>query len=184
MNKIYFYFMNALIVSILTSLAVHASAQSSGELSCRSKAKEIAVQTYSSCMTEARNTQIEDLRRSYKEDLANLKNKYEQEMKKMGATNGGGKTASKKKSSAPTVKEMNASKPTKGIARSLPTKKASGGALPIHNVSDETKVVAVDASDYSSHPVEQEAASADRASSNGSGDIEIIDMPVVDDAAL
>ncbi len=47
------------------------------ELSCKTKAKDIAMKTYNNCMTEARNREIEDIRTNYKKELHALKSKYE-----------------------------------------------------------------------------------------------------------
>lgn len=49
----------------------------STELSCKAKAKDIAMKTYNNCMTEARNREIEDIRSNYKKELHALKSKYE-----------------------------------------------------------------------------------------------------------
>lgn len=153
MNCVYFF--------LITLFAVHAHAQNSAELTCRSQAKEIAVQTYSTCITQARNNQIDDIRKNYKEELAALKAKYDQELKKMGGV-AAEKTekSGKKKSSGLTLKEVSAQKPTKGIARKLPTKSGHGDALPIQNVTDGAKVVTANESSSDS-AVEKEAAQAD-----------------------
>lgn len=77
---------NNLAFSTLTLLAFSAQAQqsSSAEVTCRAQAKEIATQTYSSCMTEARNGQIDEIRREYQQQLEELKAKYDKELKKVG----------------------------------------------------------------------------------------------------
>lgn len=60
-----------------------ASAQGSFEMSCRTKAKELAAETYKGCMTDARQTQIEQIRKDYKEKLSELKSHYDKELKKL-----------------------------------------------------------------------------------------------------
>ena len=62
-----------------------AIAQASLELSCRVKAKELAAETYKGCMTEGRQSQIEQIRNDYKEKLSELKNHYDKELKKLGS---------------------------------------------------------------------------------------------------
>jgi hypothetical protein len=167
MNCVYFF--------VITLFAIHAHAASSAEMTCRSQAKEIAVQTYSSCITQARNTQIDDIRKNYKEELAALKSKYDQELKKMGgakaeaAAQKMSEKSGKKKGSALTLKEISAQKPTKGIAHKLPSKSGHQEAMPIQNVTDGAKVVTANDSSSDSS-VEKEAAQSDG--------IEVIEMPV------
>ncbi|MFZ3229144.1 MAG: hypothetical protein WA160_02980 [Pseudobdellovibrio sp.] len=60
-------------------------AQASFEVMCRNKAKEIAADTYKGCMTEQRQSQIEQIRKDYKEKLSNLKNHYDKELKKISS---------------------------------------------------------------------------------------------------
>ena len=69
---------------------VHAQNSSSAEFQCRSKAKEIAADTYKTCMTDVRQTQLEQIRKDYKEKLAELKSHYDKELKKMGTGLGTG----------------------------------------------------------------------------------------------
>ncbi len=62
-----------------------ASAQGSFEMSCRTKAKELAAETYKGCMTDARQTQIEQIRKDYKEKVSELKSHYDKELKKLSS---------------------------------------------------------------------------------------------------
>lgn len=144
----------------------NAFTQTSAELTCRAQAKEIAMQTYSSCITEARNNQVEEIRKNYQKELSDLKSKYDKELKKM---NGGKKTA--KRTAPPTVKEVQAvpaPRPVKGIAKELPGKApVSSEVAPVQTVSEGTKVVAVGSEEDSG--LEKEAAEADQ--------VEIIEMP-------
>jgi ribosomal protein L44E len=136
--------MKSILIIALTFFARSAYAESAAELTCKAQAKEIAVQTYSSCITESRNSQIEQIRKSYKEELANLKSKYDRELKKMGstatkATAPNKTTATKGKRSAPTVQEITetieAPKASKGIARQLPTRRVTR-ELPLKTVTE------------------------------------------------
>lgn len=70
------------IVFALSPFAALAQG-SSAELTCRAQAKEMAMQTYSNCMTTARNQQVEDIRKNYKKELQAVKQKYEGELKKL-----------------------------------------------------------------------------------------------------
>lgn len=53
------------------------------ETSCRIKAKEIAAETYRGCVSEQKNSQIEQIKKEYQTKLQILKNHYEAELKKM-----------------------------------------------------------------------------------------------------
>lgn len=145
--------------------SVSAISQTTAEVTCRAQAKEAAVQTYSSCITTARATQVEEIRKNYKDELAALKAKYDKELKKMGANSGG--SASKAPKSEPTtVIKSQAARPVKGIAKSLPTKSPVVTEVQeVNNASETEKVVAV-----GNDSIESEAAQADQT--------EIVEMPV------
>lgn len=61
-----------------------ARSEASYELSCRAKAKEIAAETYRTCVTENKSAEIDRLKKDYKERLRNLKDDYEVEVAKLG----------------------------------------------------------------------------------------------------
>lgn len=168
------------LVTVLFSANAFSQSQSS-EIMCRGQAKEIAMQTYTSCITEARNSQVDEVRKSYQKELANLKSKYDQELKRIG---GGSAAANKKnaKNAAPTptapvaaAKNLKAAKPVKGIAKELPAKNAeSSQTLPVQTVTEGTKVVAAAPAHEAPaldtvDPIETEAAQAE--------EVEIIEMP-------
>ena len=165
-------FLNNFAFSILTLFAVtaHAQQQSSMELTCRAKAKEIAAQTYSGCVTEARNTQIEQIRKDYQKQLADLKAKYDRELKKIG---GKGLTAAAK--STPVASSVSigaAPKPTKGIAKTLPTRKEMKPSIPaVQEVKEDQTVIVPEATTPS---VESEATQND---ANGDLKIELVPAP-------
>lgn len=161
------------VLSLFATSNVFAAAETSAEVMCRAKAKELAISTYSSCVTEARQAKVEEIRAGYQKDLANLKSKYDKELKKLA------NKAAKKEAVAPiTAKEIQlqaASKPVKGVAKQLPTKAASPAEVaPVQSVSEGTKVVAVGA-----EPAES-AADADLARESAAYDgdqIEYIQTP-------
>ncbi|MFS4460089.1 hypothetical protein [Bdellovibrio sp. HCB2-146] len=173
--------MKTILSFLITTLAAaNAFAQNSYEVMCRAKAKEIAIQTYSSCVTESRQAKVEEIRAGYQKDLAALKSKYDKELKKLSGKNTA--TAAPKKESAAagpvTVKETQAPRPTKGVAKQLPTRSATPEPAPAQSVSEGQKVVAVgpetpqESPEFSSDTaLEKEAAALD-------GDkIEYIEMP-------
>lgn len=138
MKTIFIFALSSLFASNLFA----APAESSVEVMCRAKAKELAINTYSSCVTEARQAKVEEIRAGYQKDLAALKSKYDKELKKLA-----NKTAKKDVVAPVTAKELQvqaASKPVKGVAKQLPTKAASPTEVaPVQSVSEGTKVVAV-----------------------------------------
>lgn len=132
----------------------NALTQTSAELTCRAQAKELAMQTYSTCITQARNQQVEKIRKNYKKELSDLKSKYDNELKKIG-----GKTLEK---------PSQAVAPTKSIPKTLPPKVVTSETVSIQDVPTKAKVVAVDTQE-SSVPANTEAEDADP--------VEIIEMP-------
>jgi len=82
-NKIY-----SIVLAIASLLCFNsASAQNpnsqSVEFMCKSKAKEIAAETYKNCVTEIKQSQVKSLRKEYEEKLSHLKKHYEKELKKI-----------------------------------------------------------------------------------------------------
>ncbi len=74
-------------------------ANSSFELTCRAKAKEVAADIYRNCVTENRNAEILKLKKDYQERLRSLKDEYEKEFDKLGVK----KSAKKPEDSAKLV---------------------------------------------------------------------------------
>ena len=72
-------------VALVFTISGIAEAQGSAELSCRTRAKELAAETYKGCMTDVRQTQIDQIRRDYKEKLNDLKSHYDKELKKLSS---------------------------------------------------------------------------------------------------
>lgn len=179
--------MNALINNIafftLTFFAfsAHAQQQSSMELTCRAKAKEIAAQTYSTCVTDARNTQIDQIRKDYQKQLTELKAKYDRELKKIG---GKGLTAAPAAAAKPAATPASAStgstpKATKGIAKTLPTRKEVKNPAPsVQEVQEEKAVVMP--SDSTTPGVESEPSQND---ANGDVKIELVPAPASSDVS-
>ncbi|HEY8272315.1 MAG TPA: hypothetical protein VIG33_15595 [Pseudobdellovibrionaceae bacterium] len=111
------------------------SQQLSSELTCRTKAKEIATQTYSGCVTEARNSQIDQIRKDYQKQLTELKAKYDKELKKVS---GKGLTA------VTTAATGSLPKAAKGVAKTLPTRKeVKNVAPPVSQIAQEDKTVTI-----------------------------------------
>ncbi|MEZ0392201.1 MAG: hypothetical protein ACAH59_08305 [Pseudobdellovibrionaceae bacterium] len=84
------------------------------EASCRIKAKEVAVETYRTCVTDEKNAQIEQIKKEYAEKLQNLKSHYEQELKKMNGTKA--KASAEEIESTPVEKKSSGAQIKKGSA--------------------------------------------------------------------
>jgi hypothetical protein len=162
------------VLSTFFASGLMAAETSSPEVVCRAKAKEIAIQTYSSYVTESRQAKVDEIRTGYQKDLAALKSKYDKELKKLV-----NKNAKKEALAVPvTAKELQvqaASKPVKGVAKQLPTKAASPTEVaPVQSVSEGTKVVAV-GTEAAESPVDADLA---RETAAHDGDqIDYIEMP-------
>lgn len=139
-------------------------AQTSAEVTCRAKAKEIAIQTYSSCVTEVRNSQVQNIRSDYQKELAELKQKYDQKIQKVAPSKKSGMTV---KATA----AVSSPRPVKGVAKDLPQRADTTAQTGTVSPADEMEVstVTVSATDAASS-IEKEAEEADQ--------LEIIDMPV------
>jgi predicted Zn-dependent protease len=75
------------ILLFMSSTSVFAQTQSpSFELSCRAKAKEIAAETYKSCVTQGRQAEVDKVRQEYQEKIKALKAQYERDLKQAAGT--------------------------------------------------------------------------------------------------
>ncbi|MBX3040794.1 MAG: hypothetical protein KF789_08830 [Bdellovibrionaceae bacterium] len=148
----YFAFIMMVLSVMLASMA--ARAQNEMELSCRSKAKETALEVYQGCMTESRALQIKAIRDGYRSEMATVKAKYEGMLKDMKgaetavkaapATATKPSTVTKTTSAAPVVatRAGRAEQPVAGIAKTLPAKQFDNGpALPVQNNTADLTVV-------------------------------------------
>jgi hypothetical protein len=125
---------NLVVFSTLTILSLDfARAEGTIEGSCRAQAKEVAVQTYQSCVNQARTQRIQEIRKEYQTKLSDLKSTYDQELKSL---------AGDKKSLAD-EKVTRKTKPLKGAARGqkLPEKLIPTKKLPIRQVEESNAVV-------------------------------------------
>ena len=121
------------------------------ELTCRSQAKDIAVQTYQSCITTARKQRVDEIRKEYQEKLTELKSHYDSELKKLApnssttsnpnssATSNSTALPAKNttKVSAKSKKSRGHNRESSGIAQTLPQKKFQNvQTLPVQSVSE------------------------------------------------
>lgn len=92
---------------------------------CKIQAKELAVQSYQSCVKENRNVKIEQIRKEYQEKLTELKSYYDSELKKLSPQSmTQAPVASKKKSNLKTKKYEGNGLPPKIIStKTLPANK-------------------------------------------------------------
>lgn len=64
------------------------------EVSCRAKAKEVAAETYRTCITENKQAHLQKIRSEYQQKLSDLKNHYDGELKKLKSGTASSVTAS------------------------------------------------------------------------------------------
>lgn len=98
----------ALILQSNSALAATAAAGGSIEFMCKAKAKEIAAETYSGCINDNKQAELERIRKEYQAELAKVKAKYNSELQGLKK----GKTKASAAASAPSaaLKDMPAKK--------------------------------------------------------------------------
>ena len=174
------YFMpyTILIVLSLSSFVLTANAQSSFELTCRNQAKEIAAETYKNCVTENRQTQVEDIRSEYQQKLSELKSHYDGELKKVSAGQNRTTTKSIKSAPTPTVISSAIVKKDKPVvlkrasgARELPEKKSVTSTVKTE-LMDFTKPDPITEMPVKKYEQKTETASG--------SDVEIVEIPVTE----
>ncbi len=129
---------------LLSSLGSASEGSPGFEIMCRNKAKEIAAETYKGCMTENRQTQLDQIRKEYKEELSNLKNQYDKKLKKLSG--GSRKNEEDTERSAPPMNNSQKEKEKDSVTTSTielrRTKvKASRTRLPNKKVATGTQVI-------------------------------------------
>lgn len=67
----------------ILSIANTSMAAGSFELMCRNRAKEIAAETYKNCVTENKQSQLKEIRKDYEAELAAVKARFENKLKKI-----------------------------------------------------------------------------------------------------
>ena len=72
-------------LSLVSALAFsqEMSLPAGADNQCRVQAKEIAIKTYQTCVTETRSAKIEQIRQEYQEKLAALKSEYDAQLKEL-----------------------------------------------------------------------------------------------------
>lgn len=131
-------------------------AQNSIELSCRSQAKELAVQTYQGCVTQARAQKIEEIRSEYQSKLTELKSYYDHELKSISSPNNSSDSVApavrgKKPEAAVSKanKKLKASSQKSGNSKKienqnrLPEKQVASKTLPVQQAPDSSSVAVV-----------------------------------------
>lgn len=148
----------AIMLASYLLAAQTARAQNDIELSCRAKAKEVAVDAYTGCVSEGRKARLNDIRSNYKAEVASVKAKYDQMLKDMAppgsTTSAPTKAAPVKKAKASSAaKPGRAEKPVTGVAKSLPAKQNDNGpALPMGYESDEQAVMTSESTEITPDP--------------------------------
>lgn len=128
-----------IVILALFLQPAQAEAQSSSEpaesidFMCRTKAKEIAAETYSTCVHDNKQAEIERIRQDYQAELAQIKAKYDSEIKGLTtrSTHSGVEnsntaptnSAPVQKKTVPINKGIKTVKPAKVEARAVKSKK-------------------------------------------------------------
>ncbi len=172
------FILGTMVFSLLFSKV--AFAQNSVEMSCRSKAKEIAAETYKGCMTEMRQSQIEQIRKDYKEKLTDLKSHYDNELKKLSSNQEGAPDS--------TVTTLKAKIENKKAELKRPKQRASGARLPQKKFSSQVLDFTRPANDSQNGTTDENIESRGQTSGQINGqitkdagnqdDIEVVDVGV------
>lgn len=120
----------ALVLSGSVALAQDFKSSNEIESSCRIKAKEIAANTYRTCVVDQKNSQIEQIKKEYQAKLRALKVHYEAELKKMA----GGRQSIDKKVLDETARGVEESTPEQESEKAVERPEA------INSESGETSV--------------------------------------------
>lgn len=164
----------AIVLTVNVFACLTAFAQSSYELSCRNKAKEIAAETYKNCVTEQRQSQIEQIRKDYKEKMAELKNHYDSELKKMSSGSAGTNSTSNKATLQKSTQNKGASKSMRASgARSLPKKTVKTEVIDLTTDSAESSQAFEQVSDESA----VQSHNRMNTPSETAQDLEIVELP-------
>jgi hypothetical protein len=83
-SKIIYQVIALLILFALSVKAIRTFASDNIDVMCRSKAKEIATQTYRTCVTENKTVQLDKLKKDFQSRMKNLKEEYEREVQRVG----------------------------------------------------------------------------------------------------
>jgi Skp family chaperone for outer membrane proteins len=157
----------ALILNLQFLIVFTAQAESSFELTCRVKAKELAAETYKNCVTEQRQSQLEQIRKDYKEELSNLKNRFDKKLKKIGS----------KSSNSSQTYQVEASQPAPQAVRSNRNQRSSGArSLPRKSVKTQMIDLTSPSSETTAEDIDQSQNSM-KSDSDSANDIEIVELP-------
>lgn len=133
----YSFIINASLISLFF-IPNYTVAENAIEAMCKGKAKEVAVETYKSCVTENKQAEISRIRKDYQQKLSELKEYYNKELKKLSGEKNQGTAQTTPLPTPSVVRKQAPEKPVVGIAKKLPTKQQDNGpALPVDNETQE-----------------------------------------------
>lgn len=130
------------------TFATISYSQETYDSECRIQAKEAAINTYQSCVKEARTQKIDEIRKEYQGKLAELKSYYDNELKKISPSKVSGDIQPNiSEETSPTInlkKKQKAGKKagsqTATTNKHLPPKKNSAVTLPVQQNSIQEPV--------------------------------------------
>ena len=156
------------------ALSQVALAEGTYEVTCRIKAKEIAAETYKGCMTENRQTQLEQIRKDYKDELARVKSNFDKKLQKLSGKNQSVETSGSAISQPAEV----AANATIEL-RKLKTR-GSGARMPLKKNRSGTQVIDLSrpVDGQINEPAEiTESARVEKRDRPESDDVEIVEIP-------
>lgn len=154
------YFFPLLMLALSLVLAEKAAHAAGGpiDVMCRNKAKELAVQTYQTCVTEERASRLTDLKSRYKARMSEVKDEFQRELNEINGKTpqatatepAKAPTAVKPAAKAKPVRAGRAEKPVTGVAKSLPAKQNDNGPALSMDAEPEVQTVVAAPSDDTS----------------------------------
>jgi hypothetical protein len=97
-------FFGLLLIGYLSLAAPTANQTQKIQFQCKTKAKELAQTTYTSCLNDAREIELDKVKQDYKEKLDKLKTYYDRKIKSLS----GSENESKAKTTEQAVEEISA----------------------------------------------------------------------------
>lgn len=167
-----------IIISIIFITSKVTAAESSFEVSCRIKAKELAAETYKNCVTEQKQIQLEQIRNDYKVKLNELKNHYDKELKKLNTKNSATDNSSEDKPKLQKSKSnqlANDEGPTIKLRKTKTT--SSRNALPKKSIQTEAIDLSSPESSIKETIVTEESQNRMKLDNQTAQDTEIVELP-------
>jgi hypothetical protein len=83
-SRIIYQIIALLVLFAISVKVIKSFASDNIDVMCRTKAKEVATQTYRTCVTENKTVQLDKLKKDFQSRMKNLKDEYEKEVQRIG----------------------------------------------------------------------------------------------------